>query len=81
MTVLRGMKFEKIFSIVSLNKKIISLMFKFLKYFYQEIVQLLIGLDQHLHVDNGISHVHKEAEYYLLNKDAIKKRQKLGTRI
>ena len=56
-------------------------MFKFLKYFYQEIVQLLIGLDQHLHVDNGISHVHKEAEYYLLNKGAIKKRQKLGTRI
>ena len=51
-------------------------MFKFLKYFSQEIVQLLVGLDQHLHVDKAISHVHKEAEYYLLNKEAIKKKTK-----
>ena len=27
-----------------------------------KIAQLLVGLDQHLSVDNAISHVHKEAD-------------------
>ena len=62
------MKFEKIFLIVLLkNKKTISLMIKFLKDFPKKIVQLLIGLDQHLHVNNVISHVRKEANRVLLD--------------
>ena len=32
-----------------------------------KIAQLLVGLDQHLHVDNAISHVHKEADRILLD--------------
>ena len=32
-----------------------------------KIAQLLVGLDQYLHVDNAISHIHKEADRILLN--------------
>ena len=48
-----GMKFEKIFLIVLLDKKTISFVFK-LDY-------------QHLHADNAISRVHKEADRKLLH--------------
>ena len=42
-------------------------MFKFLTDFPMKISQLLIGLDQHLHVDNAASHVHKKADRILLD--------------
>ena len=32
-----------------------------------KIAQLLVGLDQYLHVDNAISNSHKEADRILLN--------------